>query len=52
MWGAIAHCAANVTVTAEVTFDGTRQVWRLRVPTRLRSPFASRLKTPVRTVPH
>src|SRR5919197_988297 len=45
------HCAANVTVTVEVTVGGTRQVCRLRVPTRTRLPALLRLNTGVRIVP-
>jgi hypothetical protein len=44
--------AAKVTVTDLVTVAGTRQVWRLRVPTRLRLPVLLSVRnTDVRTVP-
>src|SRR5436190_717110 len=48
---AIGPRAAKVTVTVEVTVAGTRQVWRLRDPTRTRLPALLVLKTEVRIVP-
>jgi putative intracellular protease/amidase len=46
------YVAAKVTVSDEVTVDGTRQVWRLRNPTRLRLPVVLSVRnTAVRKVP-